>query len=265
MAHVRLAAKADRVIPKVALRYSRRRFGRVVEPVAAAAHHSGVLLAMGALETAAERGWRRLDPSLRWLAIQASAMAIGCSWCTDYGYYQGMQQGTDPHKVREVLHWRTTASMTSASVPSSSTPKRRRRRRPRSPTSSWSVCTGTSPSPRSWSWRPGWRWRTSGRVSTPASDFAPRVLRQLRRPDRRRLTPPRLSTSSTDADRHAAPAPRPSPERTEPTATVKGTRQHPGGVLRPAPRRWRTSHHDAGDGRCRSGRDEDPDGGGVRR
>jgi alkylhydroperoxidase family enzyme len=108
MAHVQLADKADRLIPKAALRYSRHRFGRVVEPVAAAAHHSGVLLAMGALETAAERGWRRLEPSLRWLAIQAVAMEIGCSWCTDYGYYEGMQQGGDPTKVREVLHWRTS-------------------------------------------------------------------------------------------------------------------------------------------------------------
>ncbi len=108
MAHVELDDTAERLIPKIALRYSRRRFGRIVEPVAAAAHHSGVLLAMGALETAAERGWRRLDPGLRWLVIQAAAMEIGCSWCTDYGYYEGIQQGTDPTKVREVLHWRSS-------------------------------------------------------------------------------------------------------------------------------------------------------------
>ncbi|HVA02968.1 MAG TPA: carboxymuconolactone decarboxylase family protein [Acidimicrobiales bacterium] len=108
MAHVQLVERANRLIPKVALRYSRHRFGRVVEPVAAAAHHAGVLLAMGALETTAERGWRRLDPGLRWLAIEASAMEIGCSWCIDYGYYEGMRQGTDPIKVREVLRWRTS-------------------------------------------------------------------------------------------------------------------------------------------------------------
>jgi alkylhydroperoxidase family enzyme len=108
MANVELSDKADRLIPKLALRYSRRRFGRVVEPVAAAAHHSGVLLAMGALETAAERGWHRLDHHLRWLAIQAAATEIGCSWCTDYGYYEGMQQGTDPAKVRAVPQWRTS-------------------------------------------------------------------------------------------------------------------------------------------------------------
>lgn len=108
MAHVHLVDKTDRWIPRLALVYSRHRFGSVVEPVAAAAHHSGVLLAMGGLETMAERGWRRMDHHLRWLAIQASATMIGCSWCTDYGYYEGIQQGMDPEKVREVPQWRTS-------------------------------------------------------------------------------------------------------------------------------------------------------------
>jgi alkylhydroperoxidase family enzyme len=108
MAHVHLVDKTDRWIPRLALRYSRHRFGSVVEPVAAAAHHSGVLLAMGALDTTAERGWRRMNPDLRWLAIQASATQIGCSWCTDYGYYEGIQQGMDPEKVRQVPQWRTS-------------------------------------------------------------------------------------------------------------------------------------------------------------
>jgi alkylhydroperoxidase family enzyme len=74
----------------------------------AAAHHSGVLVAWGAVETAAERGWHRLDPHLRWLAIQATAGSIGCSWCTDFGFYEGVQQGIDIRKVRDVPRWRTS-------------------------------------------------------------------------------------------------------------------------------------------------------------
>jgi alkylhydroperoxidase family enzyme len=74
----------------------------------AGAHHSGVLTAMGVVETAAELGWRRLDPDLRWLAIQASASHIGCSWCTDFGFYEGVQRGTSPQKVRDVPRWRTS-------------------------------------------------------------------------------------------------------------------------------------------------------------
>ena len=102
MAHVTLVDRPTGVVAKLAARYSRRRFGQAVEPVMAASHHGGVLVAMGALETAAERGWKRLDPRLRWLAIQAAAGEIGCSWCTDFGYYEGMQQGIDPLKVRSV-------------------------------------------------------------------------------------------------------------------------------------------------------------------
>ena len=106
MAHVTLIDKPAGLVAKLAARYSRHRFGQAVEPVMAASHHGGVLMAMGAVETAAERGWKRLDPRLRWLAIQASAGEIGCSWCTDFGYYEGMQQGIDPRKVRDVPRFR---------------------------------------------------------------------------------------------------------------------------------------------------------------
>jgi len=102
MAHVTLVEHPAGLVPKIAARYSRHRFGQDVEPVMAASHHAGVLVAMGALEAAADRGWKRLDPHLRWLALQATGGEIGCSWCTDFGYYEGMQQGVDPQKVRDV-------------------------------------------------------------------------------------------------------------------------------------------------------------------
>ena len=36
-------------------------------------------------------------------------MLIGCSWCTDFGYYEGMNQGIDPAKVRAVGQWRDSS------------------------------------------------------------------------------------------------------------------------------------------------------------
>ena len=90
----------------MARRYTRRRFGQMVEPTAAASHHSGVLVAMGALETVVERGWKKLDPTLRWLAIQSASTQIGCSWCVDYCYFEGMHDGIDPEKVRAASQWR---------------------------------------------------------------------------------------------------------------------------------------------------------------
>jgi alkylhydroperoxidase family enzyme len=106
MAHVDLPDHPEGVIAKGAWTYSKRRFGQVVEPMQAASHHNGVLVAMGALETAVDKGWKKLDPTLRWLAIEAVSMQIGCSWCIDYGYYEGMHDGIDPAKVRAAGQWR---------------------------------------------------------------------------------------------------------------------------------------------------------------
>jgi alkylhydroperoxidase family enzyme len=106
MAHVQLMERPRGLVGRISWWYSRRTFGRAVEPARAAALHRGVSIGWGALEIAADKTWRRLDPQLRQLAVQASAGAIGCSWCTDFGYYEGMQQGIDPNKVREVPRWR---------------------------------------------------------------------------------------------------------------------------------------------------------------
>jgi alkylhydroperoxidase family enzyme len=106
MAHVPLEYEPRGVIPRLVLGYAKRKFGQPVQPAAAAGHHSGVLVAMGALETAAEKGWKKLDPTLRWLAIQQASTLIGCSWCIDFGYYEGMNQGIDPEKVRAAPAWR---------------------------------------------------------------------------------------------------------------------------------------------------------------
>jgi alkylhydroperoxidase family enzyme len=106
MAHVTLIARPRRLLGKAAFAYGKRRFGRDVEPVQAAAHHGGVLAAAGLVETAAELGWKKLGHPLALLAVQATSGAIGCTWCIDYGYYELLQEGIDPAKVRDVPRWR---------------------------------------------------------------------------------------------------------------------------------------------------------------
>ena len=106
MAYVSLIERPKGLLQAYAWRYSRKMFGKVVEPVQAAAHHNGVLMASGALETAVARRWHALDENLRWLAVQATSAAIGCSWCIDYGYYESVTAGMDPQKVRDVPRWR---------------------------------------------------------------------------------------------------------------------------------------------------------------
>ncbi|MGH8996868.1 MAG: carboxymuconolactone decarboxylase family protein [Acidimicrobiales bacterium] len=106
MANVALVERPRGLIGRAAWRYSKKTFGKVPEPTRAVVHHSGVAMGWGALEMVAAKRWKRLDKHLRWLAVQKAAGSIGCSWCMDYGYYEGMQQGVDPRKVRAVARWR---------------------------------------------------------------------------------------------------------------------------------------------------------------
>jgi alkylhydroperoxidase family enzyme len=108
MPHVPLQQRPKGIVHRLARRYTRHRFGQMVQPAEAASHHSGVLVAMGSLETAVQLGWKKLDPTLRWLAVQATSARIGCSWCIDYGYYEGIHDGVDPAKVRAVANWRSS-------------------------------------------------------------------------------------------------------------------------------------------------------------
>ena len=108
MAHVPLQDHPKGLVARLATRTRSAASARWSSPTAAASHHAGVLVAMGSLETAVQFGWKKLDPTLRWLAVQATGMQIGCSWCVDYGYYEGMHGGIDPAKVRAVGAWRTS-------------------------------------------------------------------------------------------------------------------------------------------------------------
>ncbi|HXZ62494.1 MAG TPA: carboxymuconolactone decarboxylase family protein [Acidimicrobiales bacterium] len=108
MAHVPLLDHPKGLVPRLARRYTLRRFGRMVEPTAAAAHHAGVLAAMGTLETAVQLGWKKLDPTLRWLAVQRVAGCIGCPWCVDYGLAEGQREGVDPAKALALRAWRAS-------------------------------------------------------------------------------------------------------------------------------------------------------------
>jgi len=106
MAYLPLIDTPKGVVQRYAWRYSSKMFGKAGEPVRAAAHHSGVLMASGAIETVAARRWHELDVNLRWLAILSTSASIGCSWCIDYGYYETVSSGMDPEKVRDVSRWR---------------------------------------------------------------------------------------------------------------------------------------------------------------
>ena len=91
---------------RLAARFSRRRYGTVLDPVAAVGHNTRVGLAYGLFELQVER-WRELDHGLKDLAVMATAAAIGCSWCMDFGYWESVTNHDVPaEKIRAVPRWR---------------------------------------------------------------------------------------------------------------------------------------------------------------
>lgn len=85
--------------------WSRRRYGAVLEPGLVALHNRRVLTTLMRTETSAAR-WNRLDPTTRALATMAAAVAIGCEWCLDFGYWQSRHEGVPAAKLRAVPSWR---------------------------------------------------------------------------------------------------------------------------------------------------------------
>lgn len=85
--------------------YSRRAFGAVLDPVRVLAHNRRVMLTDLRFELSVAK-WDKLDAQLKLLAVMASAHVIGCSWCTDFGYWEAHNQGMPSAKLHAVPSWR---------------------------------------------------------------------------------------------------------------------------------------------------------------
>jgi len=85
--------------------YAKRVYGEVPDNAYVMWHNRKVLKAVFAGETKAAK-CDALDPNLKSYALMASAAAIGCSWCLDFGYFLAHNEGLDTEKVRQVPRWR---------------------------------------------------------------------------------------------------------------------------------------------------------------
>lgn len=85
--------------------YSRRKYGKVPDPIRAVGHHPRVLRDGARFEMRVEK-WHALDPVLQQLALMTSASRIGCSWCTDFGYWLGHERGLPMARLQHVPQWR---------------------------------------------------------------------------------------------------------------------------------------------------------------
>ncbi|MFR9729418.1 carboxymuconolactone decarboxylase family protein [Saccharopolyspora sp. MS10] len=105
------AARAG-LLARLCYRFSRRRYGAVLDPVAVTAHHPKLLLAAGLGELAVQRAARVLPASVRELAVYRTATRIGCSWCVDFGTMLQRDEGLDVERLREIEDHRTSPKFT---------------------------------------------------------------------------------------------------------------------------------------------------------
>ncbi len=90
---------------------SARLFGEAPDNLYVLFHNRKVLMGIAGFERRVG-GWDALDPHLKTYATMASAGAIGCSWCLDFGYYLAHEDGLDLTKVRQVPGWRESDAFT---------------------------------------------------------------------------------------------------------------------------------------------------------
>ncbi|MFC7303614.1 carboxymuconolactone decarboxylase family protein [Streptomyces monticola] len=91
--------------------YSKRTYGKVMDPAKASAHHPRLLWGQLRFEQSVAK-WNKLDADLKALAVMASAASIGCSWCMDFGYWENHERGMDPKKLRDIPLWRESDAYT---------------------------------------------------------------------------------------------------------------------------------------------------------
>ncbi len=99
---------APTVLTRLARWYSRRVYGAELQPALALAHNPRVLMSYAVFERGVAR-WSTLQPRLKLLAQMAAAHRVGCSWCTDFGYWLAVSEGLDEEEVRDVPQWRESS------------------------------------------------------------------------------------------------------------------------------------------------------------
>jgi AhpD family alkylhydroperoxidase len=104
-----LPEKDAGLLGRFAYRFSRRRFGKVPEPVRVTAHHPKVLLGGGAMELALDRS-DLVDARLKKLAEMKVALLVGCEFCVDIGSKLGKGLGISDDQLRELPRFRESVA-----------------------------------------------------------------------------------------------------------------------------------------------------------
>lgn len=99
------------IVGRLAARVSRKRFGRVIEPVTIALHHRRILLSMGAFEQGLAKS-HALDERTKVLAVLKSASVVGCEFCLDIGSHVARTEGVTDEEIRDLHDHRSSRRFT---------------------------------------------------------------------------------------------------------------------------------------------------------
>lgn len=93
------------VLGRITFSYLKRKLKTVPDPFRASAQHNRISKAYIMFEARAMR-WNTMDRQLRELAVMATAVKIGCSWCVDFGSWEMNVRGMPMEKIEAVPGWR---------------------------------------------------------------------------------------------------------------------------------------------------------------
>jgi alkylhydroperoxidase family enzyme len=104
-------AEITGIFGAMAKRYSKKKLGRVPEPLGVMWHNRPVLKTFFGFFGKAEK-WDACDLQLKSFAHMATVSMMGCCFCLDLGYFQAHNEKLDVAKAREVPRWRDSRVFT---------------------------------------------------------------------------------------------------------------------------------------------------------
>lgn len=92
---------------KVAYQQTRKRLGRVPEPIAVAAHHKTIMGGMSAFEIALERS-KKVPERYKVLGELRASMVAGCEFCVDIGSWLAREAGLSEDELKAMVDWESS-------------------------------------------------------------------------------------------------------------------------------------------------------------
>lgn len=92
------------LLGRFAYKFSRRRFGEVMDPLKVMAHHPRLLFGYGMMELTLDRSYL-VEEKLKHLAVLKAAAMVGCEFCIDIGSTVARHTGVTETQLRNLSNY----------------------------------------------------------------------------------------------------------------------------------------------------------------